>query len=134
MTSAYPEQNGWYRGQVNITFTCTPGSAPLASDCPAMASLTAVGANQSLTETIEDTDGGTASITVTENIDLGAPTITKVRPRAGKCAASDPVSGMGSCVVKRTRVHGRHGTRVEWTAIATDRAGNVAKAFGAYKV
>jgi hypothetical protein len=135
VTSADPESaDGWYRGQVDISFTCTAGSAPLASDCPAPASLTTVGRGQSLTETITDTDGGTASVTVTENIDLGAPTINTVHPRAGKCTAHDPVSGLKSCVVHRTRTTRRGVTRVSWKAIATDVAGNVAKRFGVYKI
>jgi hypothetical protein len=135
VTSPYPESAaGWYRGQVDIAFTCTAGSSPLTSECPTPITLTKVGRNQSVTETISDADGGTASVTVTDNIDLGAPTITSVQPRKGTCHANDPVSGLKSCKVHKTRVI-RHGvTRVQWIAIATDNAGNVYKKYGVYKV
>jgi hypothetical protein len=87
-----------------------------------------------VTQTISDTDGGTATVTVTANIDLGAPTIQAVHPRAATCRAYDPLSGVKSCVVHRTRIT-RHGvTRVRWTAIATDHAGNAVKRFGTYRV
>ena len=70
-------------------------------------------------------------MTVTANIDLGAPTMNNVNARAGKCRAFDPLSGVASCVVHKFRV-GRH--LVRWTAVATDRAGNVEKVFGHYRV
>jgi hypothetical protein len=135
VTSADPESaDGWYRGQADISFTCAAGSAPLASDCPTPVSLTKVGRDQSVTETIADTDGGTASVTVTENIDLGAPTITNVEPRRGICQAHDPVSGLQSCKVHKTRATRNGVTRVSWIAVATDNAGNVYKKYGVYKV
>ncbi|HWA66865.1 MAG TPA: hypothetical protein VG899_10910 [Mycobacteriales bacterium] len=119
---------------MQISFTCTQGSAPLTAPCPGIVSLASAGENQTVTETISDTDGGTASVTVTANIDLGAPTIQRVHPRAGTCRAYDPLSGVQSCVVQRTRVHHRGFTIVRWIARATDHAGNVAKDFGSYRV
>jgi hypothetical protein len=93
-----------------------------------------VGRGQSVTQTISDTDGGTASVTVIENIDLGAPTITSVQPRRGICHANDPVSGLQSCKVTKTVVT-RHGVRkVLWIATATDHAGNVLRHYGSYRV
>jgi hypothetical protein len=132
VTSAKPESDGWYRWQVDISFACTAGSSELASECPTPTSLTTVGRGQSVTRSISDTDGGTASVTVTENIDLGAPTIISVQPRAGTCHAHDPVSGLQSCKVHKTSVIRRGVARTSWVAIATDHAGNVSKTYGVY--
>ena len=134
LTSANPESNGWYNNPVLVTFTCTAGSAPLSAPCPDPVSLASAGAAQSPTQTISGTDGGTSSVTVTENIDLGAPDMRAIHPRAGTCRAYDPLSGVASCVVQKQRLT-RHGvTRVRWTAIATDKAGNAVKRFGTYRV
>jgi hypothetical protein len=75
-----------------------------------------------------------ASATVSANLDLGAPTMRTVNARAGKCSAYDPLSGVQSCVVHKTRTTSRGVTTVRWIAIATDRAGNVEKRYGVYKV
>jgi adhesin/invasin len=134
LSSAQAKRDGWYRDPVRITFTCTPGSAPLAAPCPAPASFSSPGASKSATRTITDTDGGTASVTVTAKLDFGAPTMRVVHARAGTCRAYDPLSGTQSCVVHKTRRTRAGVSTVHWVAIATDRAGNVEKTYGVYKV
>lgn len=73
-------------------------------------------------------------MTVSENIDLGAPTMNQVHPRLGTCKATDPLSGVESCKVTKTRTTRNRVTTVRWTAKATDHAGNVYKRYGTYKV
>ena len=143
VTSKYPESSfGWYRSPVTVTFTCTAGSAPLSAPCPGPVTLTSNGAAQSVSETITDTDGGMATVSVSPiNIDQVPPVVRVTGARNGgtyeapgpklTCTASDTLSGLaGPCTltVKQSE------SAVSWTATATDKAGNTATVSGKIKL
>jgi hypothetical protein len=93
--------------------------------------LTKDGAKQKVTVTVADTDGGMSTRTITVSIDQTAPKLT-VKPRKGKCEATDATSGVASCTFHRHRTT-RHGvTILHWSAKATDKAGNTTTKTGHY--
>jgi hypothetical protein len=126
---------GWYRTPVTVTFTCTPNGAPLVTDCPSPVTVASQGVAPAITRSIAAADGGAATVSVSGiAVDRTAPRVavagvTSGRSYAGKapratCAAKDSVSGVLSCTVSsRTK-----GARTTVTAVATDRAGNTARA------
>lgn len=126
---------GWYRTPVTVTFTCTPNGAPLVTDCPSPVTVASQGVARAITRSIAAADGGAATVSVSGiAIDRTAPRVavagvTSGRSYAGKapratCVAKDSVSGVVSCTVSsRTK-----GARTTVTAVATDRAGNTARA------
>jgi hypothetical protein len=143
VTSAQPKRNGWYRNPVYVTFACTPGSAPLNTTCPAPVTFSKSEGGQSVTATIGDSVGRTASVKVTVNIDEVAPKLrvtgavngaTYRRNRHLECRASDILSGVDSCVIHSRRSVHRTVTTVRWTAKAVDVAGNVTTRTGHYRV
>jgi hypothetical protein len=135
---------GWYRGPVTITFTCTPGSAPLTAACPEPVTLSGNGAHQDVTRTVHANDGGIASITVTGiKIDHIAPTIhvsgvksghTYRHARTLRCDATDALSGVASCTIHSGSHHTPKGQRITYTATAVDKAGNISRKHGHYLV
>ena len=141
-------RNGWYRSVVRVAFTCTEGSAPLTSPCPAPVFLRADGADQSVSRTVTALDGGTAGVTLAGiDIDRTRPTVEAkgVRPhhtyrhwRVVRCSVSDSLSGPDGCRA-RTRVvpapgtHGRVAT-VRYQLVGADRAGNTRRVHGWYRV
>lgn len=131
VTSAKPTRGGWYSTPVTITFQCEATSAALTAECPAPVTLLSSGAGRSVTRTIMAVDGGAATVVVSGlNIDRYRPAVRITGVRAGRtyfaaapaagCRASDRMSGVASCKVKRTR----SGNRVVYVATATDVAGN----------
>ncbi|HEX3897918.1 MAG TPA: InlB B-repeat-containing protein [Mycobacteriales bacterium] len=131
ISSAAGRHHGWYAGPVQISYTCTPGSTPLSASCPDPVTLTKDGAKQKVTVTVADTDGGMSTRTITVSIDQTAPKLT-VKPRKGKCEATDATSGVASCTFHRHRTT-RHGvTILHWSAKATDKAGNTTTKTGHY--
>ena len=135
---------GWYNSPVQVIFTCTPGSAPLAGSCPAPVIFSKDGKGQSVTRTISDANSRSASTTVNGiNIDQVAPTVgttgattghTYLYRRTLKCIAHDSLSGVRSCTIKQHVTRGPKISRVTWTATATDIAGNTATTSGHYIV
>ncbi len=134
-SSATAPRNGWYRSPVTVTFHCTAAGAPLTAPCPAPVTLSHSGARQSVTRTVMAQDGGIRTISVKGiNIDRAAPSVRLAGVRNGAtylaggpratCRASDALSGLAGCKVTRTR----SGSRLVFTARATDRAGNVSSA------
>jgi hypothetical protein len=133
VSSRFPETKyGWYRSAVTITFTCTTEGAPLTAPCPKPVTLTKNGAGQSVTESITATDGGTASVTVSNiNIDTIPPTVSVSGVTNGatyfgaappkQCVARDALSGVAYCTLS----YSSEGDEVTVTATAGDRAGNV---------
>jgi len=131
---------GWYAAAVTVTFTCTPGSLPLSGACPAPVVLSTSAADQTVTRSVSDTGGLSASATVSNiDIDLVAPTakITGVKKgktyggkKKPKCQASDALSGLDSCKVTQKK----KGSKYVVTATATDKAGNVTTVKLTYKV
>lgn len=131
VTSSLARRNGWYRTPVTVTFTCEETSAALTAPCPAPVTLLSGGANRSVSRTIMAVDGGAATVVVDGiNIDRYRPAVRVTGVRAGAtyfaagptagCRASDQMSGVASCTVKRTTT----GSRVVYVATATDVAGN----------
>ncbi|HUR75262.1 MAG TPA: choice-of-anchor Q domain-containing protein [Sporichthya sp.] len=144
ISSAHPgTKYGWYRDTVTVTFTCTPGSSPLTAPCPGPMVLSTQGANQGGTVTIANQQGLTSSIKVALNIDKGLPKIAirgvkkgRTYPQARRvtCVATDSLSGPYVCQVTGTGklVKGNTQVRVNYTATAVDRAGNIAVKKGHY--
>jgi Bacterial Ig-like domain (group 3)/Putative Ig domain len=140
ISSKFPKTKyGWYRSPVTVTFTCTPGSAPLASPCPSPVTLSKNGAAQLVSRTIHGKDGGIATVVVSPiNIDQLAPKVVVTGAENGAtydapgpakltCTAADSLSGLaGPCRL----VINRSETELNWTATATDKAGNTAKVTG----
>ena len=134
LSSARPRSAaGWYRSPVTVSFTCTPGDAPLTGPCPTPVVLSRNGGGQIVTRTIRTTDGGIATVSVRVSIDRVAPVVHVggVRPGleypvppAGQCLATDALSGVASCRLTR-RVRG---STEAYLAVAVDRAGNTASA------
>lgn len=129
LTSSRAQSRGWYTHPVTVTFACRSNGAALTTACPKPVTLTASGAAQRVTRTLQATDGGMATVTAGPiNIDrlkptvalTGVPrTVTGATP-AVQCHARDTLSGISGCTVKVTRST----TRVTWTATARDKAGN----------
>jgi hypothetical protein len=145
LSSAHHKKSGWYRSPVTVTFTCTPGSAPLATPCPKAVTLKASGANRHLTRTVSATDGRTATVTVSGiNIDRTGPSVHVRGAKPGgsyaaarrlKCVAADHLSGVATCTIHTGRHRMTNGeVRVSWTATARDNAGNVTKKHGHYVI
>jgi Bacterial Ig-like domain (group 3) len=119
---------GWYRSPVTVTFTCKAGSAPVV--CPKPATLRQQGKSGAVHAVIEASDGGRRSITVHFNVDTTKPTLRVTHVKNGhtyrhsphpKCKATDGLSGVASCTITTHK----HGHRVDYTATAKDKAGNV---------
>jgi hypothetical protein len=135
--------NGWYVSEVGVRFTCSDGLSGLAA-CADDLTLTANGANQSVTRTATDNAGNIGSATVSGiSIDNEKPTITDVNVSGGfyklgtapaaTCTATDSFSSLLSCKVVVTGGANGVGT-FNWTATATDKAGNISTQTGTYKV
>lgn len=137
--SAHPKSHyGWYRSPVTITFHCSTGSAPLTHSCPKAITLKRSAAAQSVTKTVTNTDGGTATITISPiNIDRTHPRLTITAAKPGStydapgpsptCHATDHPSGLTHpCRITITRT----ASRLSWTARATNRAGTTSTVSG----
>ena len=140
-----PGKSGWHTGPVRVHFTCSDALSGVKV-CPDDVILTRNGADQSVTRTAVDAAGETSTATVGNiDIDREPPTITSVSLRddaiyvlgkvpAPSCTATDSVSGGATCAVT---VAGPPdgGTGVyNFTATATDTAGNTATVQGSYRV
>src|SRR5207249_1423352 len=131
-----PNAAGWYDGgSVTVHFTCADALTGIAS-CPPDVTLSAEGANQSVTGTATDNAGNSASATVSGiNIDKTAPTISgtpTTSPAAGgwnssvttvPSSSADTSSGTRSSSADATLAEG---TGQSSTGTATDKAGNSA--------
>ena len=128
-----PNANGWYNADVTVSFTCNDALSGV-NTCTAPVTL-GEGAVQSVTGSVTDKAGNTASFTVSGlNIDNTAPSITwnggpaadgvydfGFVPAAPTCSASDALSGPDGCAVSGyAATVGMH----TLTAQAFDKAGN----------
>lgn len=131
VTSRKAPRRGWYATPVTVTFTCEATSAPLSESCPEPVRLSRSEAAQSVTRTVLAADGGAATAVVDGiDVDRVRPSVRIRGVRAGatyfatgpraRCRATDRLSGVAACKVRRTT----RGTRVVYVATATDRAGN----------
>jgi hypothetical protein len=140
-----PAASGWYSGPVRVHFTCSDALSGIAV-CPDDVTFTANGTN-STTRTATDIAGNTASVTVAGiKIDQEPPTITDngvanggiytlgAVPQAS-CSATDSFSGLaGGCAVTVTGGIANGVGSYDYTATATDNAGNKSTITGKYSV
>jgi len=145
-TSA-PNGHGWYNSPVTVTFICsdpaggngTPGSG--IATCDNQQTLSADGANQSVTGNAADVAGNTAAATVHGlNLDQTAPSITPsltpsapngsngwyISPVTVHFSVSDALSGIDPATVPADQTLSTDGANQEATATVSDLAGNVA--------
>ncbi|WP_279236010.1 hypothetical protein [Nocardioides sp. SR21] len=148
VTSGATPHHGWHRTPVHVAFTCTTGSAPLASPCPAAVVLDEDGSDQSVTRGITATDGGTAQLVVAGiNIDQQDPGVEVTGVVTGAayrhlrdvgCEATDELSGAQWCRTrtKAATVAGTRGrlVKVRYQAVGADVADNRTKVRGWYFV
>jgi hypothetical protein len=136
---------GWYNTNVSVHWTCGDGLSGVVS-CPADSEISTEGSNGSAAASVNDKAGNSASATVAGiKIDKTKPTNVAFSggvanggiyyysfvPGQPTCTASDPLSGVKSCVVSGYDAGlGSH----TLTATATDRAGNVETATLTYTV
>ncbi|MEQ1871028.1 MAG: hypothetical protein ABL961_13520, partial [Vicinamibacterales bacterium] len=127
--------NGWRNTPVTAHFTCTQGGLPLAG-CPADRVITADGANQTVTGSVTDAAGLTASVTsIPFNIDRTPPSLTVTlsppssngylnEPVTAHFTCSDAGSGVDTCPLPE--VVSAQGANQTVTATVADNAGNTA--------
>lgn len=128
-------RTSWYSGPVTIRFDCTVGSAPLTAPCPDPVVLRRNGTHRPVVRTITATDGGTDTVRIHGlKIDRQKPGLRVGRDGgAVQCHGTDRHSGIRSCTVRTHATPTATGTRVTWTATATDRAGNTRTETGSYQ-
>ena len=77
--SPAPNSNGWNNSPVTVSFTCLPGTYPVAS-CPSPQIVSTEGPNQQVTGTVTDTVGNQQTVTATVNLDMTPPVIVVSSP------------------------------------------------------
>ena len=145
ITSGTLGNSGWYVSPVSVKYTCSDALSGIAV-CPDDENivLSNNGANQSVARTAKDVADNSGSATVSGiNIDNENPSITDVNvangfytlgaAKAATCTATDSFSGLLSCKVVVSGGTNGVGT-FNWTATATDKAGNTKTQIGTYKV
>ena len=132
-----PNAAAWNNSNVTVTFTCTAGSYPIKT-CTAPIVVSTQGANQVISGTATDTNGNTASASVTVSLDTIPPTITAAAspaPNAGgwnttsvtvTFTCADTLSGVASCPTPQLVSTAGANQIIKGTA--TDVAGNTASA------
>lgn len=136
ITSPRPKSRwGWWSASVTVQFNCTtPSGTTLAGDCPAPIVVSTNGIREPSTNTITNSIGERASVTVpTISIDTTRPKLTIKGPRAGatytrsapkaRCHATDRYSGIASCKLTTKKTKAGDGYHETITAQATNRAG-----------
>jgi RHS repeat-associated protein len=93
--SPTPNTSNWNNSNVTIGYTCTAGTAPVAS-CPPSQTVTTAGANQQFTGTVTDLAGLTATAPMTLNIDLTPPVLSIASPANGDTLTSLTATVSGS--------------------------------------
>jgi hypothetical protein len=93
--SPAPNANGWNNSNVTVTFTCTAGSAAVTS-CPATQVVSSEGAGQVISGTATDSNGRTATTSVTLNIDKTIPVLSVISPADGTGFSTSSVAVTGT--------------------------------------
>lgn len=135
LVSEVAAREGWYRKPVRVVFTCAEGSAPLTAPCPAAVVLASDGSDQSVSESIAATDGGSGDVLVVGiNIDQQAPRVKLRGVRPGRtydekpsvrCRIRDALSGPGTCRVVTREVRTTESlVMMRYRAVGRDVAGN----------
>lgn len=128
--------HGWNDGPVTVSFTCSDAGSGVL-DCPRPVTLAEEGAGQSVSKSVTDTAGNTATAAVTDiNIDLTAPSITATvtgernaagwfnRPGVVHYTCRDALSGTADCSADAALA--ADGADLSVVGATTDRAGNSA--------
>ncbi len=130
-----PNAAGWNNADATVSFTCSDALSGVAS-CSESQSLQQEGAQQTVTGTVADTAGNSASTTLTLNIDKTAPEITTtLEPLPNEAGwhkeavlvrfhCSDTLSGIATCPEPVTL--SLEGGAQEVSGTAVDVAGNSA--------
>ena len=87
--------NGWNNSAVTVTFTCSPGPAPIQS-CSTPVMVRAEGANHIVPGTVVDTLGNTSTTTETVNLDMTPPIVSITSPMDGSSVSSGYLTITGS--------------------------------------
>ncbi len=130
--------NGWYTSDVTVSFTCSDNLSGVVA-CPDPVTL-GEGENQSVSKTIEDLAGNSASVTVEDiDIDKTAPTISAAPTTPPNdngwyktnvtihFTCEDALSGVASCPADIT-LGAIEGNNLGASGTAYDKAGNSASA------
>jgi pimeloyl-ACP methyl ester carboxylesterase len=146
-TSPTPNQAGWFRHAVTVSFPAFDSLSGIAGSSPDV-TVTTEGAGHEVLGTAEDMAGNLASVSATLNIDLTAPAIVLSgpangatfllnAPAAAEYECTDALSGVASChgslpdgAALDTTVPGSH----SFTVDAADVAGNLATTTHTYAV
>lgn len=133
-----PNENGWYKNDMTISFTANDAISGIASVSPDVI-LSEEGANQSATGTATDNAGNVATITINGiNIDKTAPQITINSPQDGAIytlnqsvladfSANDTLSGIvsqDSTLPNGSPIDTAIPGQKSFSVAATDKAGN----------
>ena len=138
-----PNAAGWHNSNPTVTFTCAPGSSPLAS-CTAPVIVTTETTGQSVVGTAVDNAGITATASATVKLDKTPPVLNVTSPLNGATVfegsvtlggtVADPLSGIASvtCNGAAATLNGDSFScgvtltpgRIPSTCVATDLAGN----------
>jgi hypothetical protein len=128
---------GWNNTNVTVNFVCTPSASAIVS-CQAPAAVTTEGKNQTVSGTVSDQAGKTATTVATVSIDKTPPIITASAAPPANAAGwnntpvvvsyvcSDALSGVATCPPSTTV--SAEGANQNISAQATDQAGNTATA------
>jgi DNA-binding beta-propeller fold protein YncE len=143
--SAHAESKfGWYRSPITVRFVCTAGTGSLTASCPVSKKVTKNTRGVSFAATLTSADGGRVTTSVQVKLDTTKPTIKVTGVVNGKiyakhrhptlhCKAADALSGVVSCSIARKH-HGPHGRIVDYIGTAKDKAGNVHRISGTFKL
>jgi RHS repeat-associated protein len=133
--SPAPDANGWNNSSVTVSFVCTNTTAPIAT-CPPSQTISTEGAGQTVSGTVSDIAGNSATAMLTLNIGTKPPTIlASVSPTPNAAgwnnssvtvsfacvAGTAPIATCPSPVTLTTE-----GANQTVTATTTDEAGNSA--------
>src|SRR4051812_154563 len=134
--SPAPNANGWNNTDVTITFACSDAGSGVAS-CPAPITVTAEGANQTISGTATDNAGNHATATAHVSLDKTAPVVTATRAPSANAngwnsgpvtvhfTCADSGSGVASCPADQ--IDSSEGVQAI-SGTVTDLAGNTATA------
>jgi hypothetical protein len=125
---------GWYRIPVTLSYKCFKGGHVLITRCPKAATVTRQGRDETVTRTVYASGHTKASVTVRLSLDRTPPRLRVSRdskvthgPMFGlTCHATDRLSGVQSCHITAKR----HGSELNYTATAHDKAGNSTRRTG----
>ncbi|HEY2113908.1 MAG TPA: hypothetical protein VGJ51_02385, partial [Candidatus Angelobacter sp.] len=90
-----PNAAGWNNSDVTLTFTCFDGLSGVVS-CPGSQLVNTEGKGQSVTQSVADFAGNSASATALINLDKTAPVITITSPTAGAVLNTSTITVQGT--------------------------------------